>query len=61
MHACALPDREAELLEAEPGEPALYIERISRAADGRTVEFTRSYYKGDRFDFLVELTLPNNH
>ncbi|MFC6488108.1 GntR family transcriptional regulator [Nitratireductor sp. GCM10026969] len=58
MHACALPEREAALLEAEAGAPALYIERTSRLADGRTVEFTRSHYRGDRFDFVAELTLP---
>ncbi len=58
MHACALPPFEAQLLEADAGEPALHIERISRTKAGTAVEFTRSYYKGDRFDFVVELTLP---
>lgn len=58
MHACALPPFEAGLLQVRPGEPALYIERIARTADGPTVEFTRSYYRGDRFDFMVELTWP---
>lgn len=57
MHACALPDFEAGLLEGVPGEPALYIERVSRYSDGPAVEFTRSYCKGDRFDFVAELTL----
>lgn len=61
MHACGLPEFEAGLLEGEAGDPALYIERISRLASGRTVEFTRSYYKGDRYDFVVELTLPRRH
>jgi GntR family transcriptional regulator len=58
MHACHLPEFEAGLLEGETGDPALYIERISRLSTGRTVEFTRSFYKGDRYDFVVELTLP---
>lgn len=57
MHACPLPDFEAGLLEAEAGEPALYLERVSRTGDGAVVEFTRSYYKGDRFDFVAELNL----
>ena len=58
MHACRLPAFEAELLGGKEGETALYIERLSRTGSGRTVEFTRSYYKGDRYDFVVELTLP---
>ncbi|EKF18691.1 GntR family transcriptional regulator [Nitratireductor pacificus] len=57
MHACALPEFEAALLKAEPGEPALYLERVSRTGDGAIVEFTRSHYKGDRFDFVAELNL----
>ncbi|WP_292898196.1 MULTISPECIES: GntR family transcriptional regulator [unclassified Nitratireductor] len=57
MHACALPEFEARLLEAEAGEPALFLERISRTAAGRVVEFTRSHFKGDRFDFVAELNL----
>lgn len=61
MHACGLPAFEAGLLEAEEGDPALYIERVSRLATGRTIEFTRSYYRGDRYDFVVELTLPKMH
>lgn len=61
MHACRLPAFEAQLLECEEGEPALYIERLSRLESGRAIEFTRSYYRGDRYDFLAELTLPGAH
>lgn len=60
MHACALPRFEAELLNARPGEPALFLERVSRTADGNVVEFTRSHFKGDRFDFVAELTLKQD-
>ncbi|MBS7705423.1 GntR family transcriptional regulator [Chelatococcus asaccharovorans] len=58
MHACSLPPFEAELLCTDAGVPALYIERVSRIKSGRTIEFTRSYYRGDRYDFVAELTLP---
>jgi len=58
MRASRLPAFEAELLGAEEGETVLYIERLSRLASGRPVEFTRSYYRGDKYDFVVELTLP---
>ncbi|MFC5586772.1 GntR family transcriptional regulator [Nitratireductor kimnyeongensis] len=57
MHACALPEFEARLLGAETGEPAFFLERISRTDTGRVVEFTRSHFKGDRFDFVAELNL----
>ncbi len=57
IKARALPAREAELLEAAVGEAALYIERTSRLADGTLVEFTRSYYRSDTYDFVAELTI----
>ena len=33
----------------------LRIERLTRAADGTPVEFTRSAYRGDRYDFVSHL------
>jgi GntR family transcriptional regulator len=35
----------------------LFIERISFLSDGRIVEYTRSRYRGDSYDFVAELTL----
>jgi GntR family transcriptional regulator len=35
----------------------LFIERISYLPDGRTVEYTRSFYRGDTYDFVAELSL----
>ncbi len=35
----------------------LSIERISYLRSGRVVEFTRSLYRGDAYDFVAELTL----
>ena len=57
LHAVALSRPEAELLELEEGSPALSIERIAYLPDGRVVEFTRSLYRGDSYDFVAELTL----
>jgi GntR family transcriptional regulator len=57
LHAVALIGPEAELLELEEGSPALAIERIAYLPDGRVVEFTRSLYRGDSYDFVAELTL----
>ena len=57
LRAAALSKTEAKLLDLEPGAPALFIERISYLPDGRTVEYTRSHYRGDSYDFVAELTL----
>ncbi|MEF2073909.1 GntR family transcriptional regulator [Consotaella aegiceratis] len=57
MRACLLPEREAALLQAAAGEPALYMERITHDQAGTVIEFTCSHYRGDRFDFIAELTL----
>jgi len=57
MRAIIIAEAEAELLEIEPGSPALDIQRIAYIGDGRCVEFTRSFYRSDTFDFVAELTL----
>jgi GntR family transcriptional regulator len=57
LHATALTGEEARLLELPPGSPALFIERISYLPDGRIVEFTRSRYRGDSYDFVAELSI----
>jgi GntR family transcriptional regulator len=57
LHATALSSKESRLLDMPAGSPALFIERISYLADGRIVEYTRSHYRGDTYDFVAELTL----
>ena len=57
LHASALSAMDAKLLDLPTGSPALFIERISYLADGRAVEYTRSCYRGDSYDFLAELTI----
>lgn len=51
---------DAELLGIEPGDAGLRIERISYLESGRVVEFTRSLYRGDAYDFVAELTIGKN-
>lgn len=46
---------EAGLLSIAEKSELLRIERVTRLADGRPVEFTRSAYRGDRYDFVSEL------
>ena len=37
--------------------PLWSIERVAYLAGGQPVEFTRSFYRGDIYDFVAELTL----
>ena len=55
--AANLSARDAELLLVPTGAAGLKIERVSYLASGRVVEFTRSLYRGDAYDFAVELKL----
>ena len=55
--AANLGPQDAALLEVPEGAAALRIERIGYLPSGRVVEFTRSLYRGDAYDFAVELTL----
>lgn len=46
----------ARMLGVESGHAGLLIERRAFLRDGRAAEFTRSYYRGDSYDFIAELT-----
>ena len=49
---------EAKLLAIESGSAVLRIKRISYLNDGQIVEFTSSVYRGDAYDFVAELNIP---
>lgn len=57
LRAANLGPVEAKLLEAAVGAAALAIDRLSFLANGAPIEFTRSIYRGDAYDFVAELTL----
>jgi GntR family transcriptional regulator len=57
LHAVLLTDEQASLLHVPPRSAALYIERRSFTMTGEAVEFTSSYYRGDAYDFVAELTI----
>ncbi|RYH08663.1 GntR family transcriptional regulator [Tropicimonas sp. IMCC6043] len=59
ISAINLGEEEARLLDLKPRDAGLRIERRSYLADGRIVEFTRSTYRGDAYDFVAELKLIN--
>ncbi len=54
LRAVGAPLEVARLLGLTPGEPVLFIQRVSFLR-GQPVEFTRSYYRGDLYDFVAEL------
>jgi len=60
LRAVLVGAAEAALLDIPEGSPALDIHRVAYVADGRRVEFTRSTYRSDTYDFVAELTLPPN-
>jgi GntR family transcriptional regulator len=57
IRAVSLEEEDANLLEVAAGVASLHIERTSYLASGRVVEFTRSIYRGDTYDFVAELRL----
>lgn len=60
LSAINLEQVDADLLGVEPGAAALRIERTSYLSDDSVVEFTRSIYCGDRYDFVAELQLSES-
>ncbi|UWR63827.1 GntR family transcriptional regulator [Phaeobacter inhibens] len=57
ISAINLPEQEAQMLGVEPGMAGLSIVRTSYLRNRRVVEFTRSIYRGDAYDFVAELRL----
>lgn len=55
LRAVAIDGEAASLMEVPEGTAGLEIERRAYVADGRAVEFTRSIYRGDAYDFVAEL------
>lgn len=57
ISAANLNEADARLLAVSPGAASLNIERISYLASGKVIEFTRSIYRADAYDFVAELRL----
>jgi GntR family transcriptional regulator len=56
LRAILFVGEKAKLLGVAEGSPGLLIERRGFLKDGRPVEFTQSYYRGDAYDFVAELS-----
>jgi GntR family transcriptional regulator len=57
LRAVLLTAEQAKLLGARDLDAGLLAERVGYLADGRAVEFSQSYYRGDTYDFVAELSV----
>ena len=55
LRAVLFDAQQASLLGVDVGAPGLLIERRGFLEDGRAVEMTQSWYRGDAYDFVAEL------
>jgi len=56
LRAVLFSAEQAELLQAKEKDPGLLVERLGFLKDGRAAEFTQSWYRGDIYDFVAELS-----
>ena len=59
LRAVLFTAEQAELLQAKESDAGLLVERLGFLKDGRAAEFTQSYYRGDIYDFVAELSLTS--
>jgi GntR family transcriptional regulator len=58
IHAAVADAGTAQLLDIAIGAAVLETERRSFTQEGRAVELTRSVYRGDLYDYVVEMRIP---
>jgi GntR family transcriptional regulator len=56
LRAILLSSEQAQLLNCAAGDAGLLVERLGSLPDGRAVEFSQSFYRGDTYDFVAELS-----
>jgi GntR family transcriptional regulator len=57
LRAVLFSAEQAQLLQAKKKDPGLLVERLGFLKDGRAGEFTQSFYRGDTYDFVAELSI----
>jgi GntR family transcriptional regulator len=57
LRAVLLTTQQAGLLQAMAKDPGLLVERLGFLKDGRAAEFTQSFFRGDTYDFVAELSV----
>ena len=58
LRALILNGEQAKLLRAREGDAGLLVERIGYLRNGEAIEYSQSYYRGDTYDFVAELSSP---
>jgi GntR family transcriptional regulator len=48
---------QAELLGAAAGDAGLLVERVGFNRSGIAIEYSQSFYRGDTYDFVAELSI----
>ena len=56
LRAVLLTVEQAQLLKAQEKDAGLLVERLGFLKDGRAVEFSQSFYRGEIYDFVAELS-----
>jgi GntR family transcriptional regulator len=56
LRAVLLTAEQAKLLKAQERDAGLLVARVGYLKDGRAVEFSQSFYRGDIYDFVAELS-----
>ena len=56
LRAVLFTAEQAKLLQIHERDAGLLVERVGFIKDGRAMEFTQSYYRGDIYDFVAELS-----
>ena len=58
VEAVSADERQAALLELEPGEPLLRCQQLTEDETGRSIEMCEMVYRGDRYRFRATLVRP---
>lgn len=56
LSALLLNEQQAALLGAKAGDAGLLVERVGFNSKGVAIEFSQSWYRGDTYDFVAELS-----
>lgn len=56
LQAVLLNKEQAGHLKSEVGSAGLMVERVGFLGDGRVIEFSQSFYRGDTYDFVAVLS-----
>ena len=56
LEATSVAPEQAQLLGVRPGAPVLQVTRITYTDGTQPIEYVRSIYRGDRYEFRTRLT-----